>query len=215
MKILYRVVNALLAATIFPVALLLEFVILRLSTSFVDAGLEETFTLKQVIGFFTGDDRLFGFTYDQIASGGKTFSFPEALDPVKGQLIAVVVAFALAIIAAVFIIFWSIFSNKRIPVIISSVVGIASVITMNICFNSAAAPLIDGSINVLNLFSTGWLTSLLGNVVFVDTLSFAGFHNGMIIVFVSLLMWTGAFYIVEIGEPKDEKAPKKSKKNKK
>ncbi|MBR3780204.1 MAG: hypothetical protein IKK63_03265 [Clostridia bacterium] len=215
MKYLYRIVNALLAAAIFPVALLLEFVILRLSTSIVDAGVEETFTLKQLIGFFTGNDRLFGFTYAQISSGDKTFTFPEALDPVKGQLIAVAVTFAIAIIAAVFIIFWSIFSDKRIPVIISSVAGIAAVIAMNICFNSAAAPLLDGTINVIELFSTGWLVSLLGEIVAVDTLCFAGFHNGMIIVFVSLLIWTAAFYIVEIGEPKEEKLSEKAKKKSK
>ena len=215
MKYLYRIVNALLAASIFPVALLLEFVILRLSTTLVDAGLKETFTLKQIIGFFTGSDRIFGFTYDQIKSPGSSFSFPEALDPVKGQLIAVAVTFAIAIIAAVFIIFWSIFSNRRIPVVISSVIGIASVIAMNICFNSAAAPLLDGTINVIELFSTGWLVSLLGEIVAVDTLCFAGFHNGMIIVFVSLLVWTAAFYIVEIGEPKEEKTAKKAKKKSK
>jgi hypothetical protein len=34
----------------------------------------------------------------------------------------------------------------------------------------------------------------------------------MIIVFVALLLWSAAFYIVEIGEPKEEKLPKKAKK---
>ena len=66
MKYLYRIVNALLAATIFPVAILLEFVIIRLSTTFVDVGLEETFTLKQIIGFFLGTDRILGFKYENI-----------------------------------------------------------------------------------------------------------------------------------------------------
>ena len=134
MKALYRVVNALLAATIFPVALFLEFVIIRLSTTFVEAGLEESYSLKQIIGFFLGTDRLFGFKYENIKSSGPV-EFPTALDPVKGQLIAVVVAFAIAIIAAVFILIWSICSNKRLPVVISSAVGIISVIVMNACFN--------------------------------------------------------------------------------
>ncbi len=208
MKYLYRIVNALLAAAIFPVALLLEFVIFRLSTSIVDAGLEETITIKQLIGFFTGSDRILGFKYENIRSGGP-LEFPAALDPVKTQLIAVVVAFAIAIIAAIFIIIWSICSNKRIPIITAAAVGIIAVIVMNACFNSAAAPLIDGTINPVKIFSSNWLVSLLGNIVFVDTLSFAGFQNGMIIVFVSILLWTAAFYIVEIGEPKKEKISKK------
>lgn len=207
MKYLYRIVNALLAATIFPVALFLEFVIVRLSTSLFDAGLGETFTLKQIIGFFTGSDRLFGFKYENIKSDGP-LTFPAALNPVKAQLIAVVVAFAIALIAAIFIIIWSACSNNRIPVIIASVVGIVAVIVMNACFNSAAAPIIEGTINPVNIFSSGFLVSLLGNIVFVDTLCFAGFQNGMIIVFGAILLWTAAFYLVEIGEPKEEKNSK-------
>ena len=212
MKYVYRIVNALLAASIFPAALFLEFILIRLSTSLVEAGLEETLTLKHIIGFFTGTDTIVGFTYQEIKSP-EGFVFPEALNPVKGQLIAVVVAFAIAIIAAIFIIVWSICSNKRIPVVIGSAVGIVSVIVMNACFNSAAAPLVEGTINVVKLFSTGWLASLLGNIVFVDALQFAGFQNGMIILFVAILLWTAAFYLVEIGEPKEEKmVSKKSKK---
>ena len=210
MKYLYRIVNALLAATIFPVAILLEFVIIRLSTTFVDVGLEETFTLKQIIGFFLGTDRILGFKYENIKSD-KPLAFPPALNPVKAQLIAVVIAFAIALIAAIFIIIWSICSNKRIPVVIASVVGIVAIIVMNACFNSAAAPLIEGTINPINVFSSGIIASLLGNIVFVDTLCFSGFQNGMIIVFVALLFWTGAFYLVEIGEPKEEKKVSKKK----
>ncbi|MBQ8763104.1 MAG: hypothetical protein IJZ07_03265 [Clostridia bacterium] len=214
MKYVYRIVNALLAAIIFPVALLLEFVLVRLSTTLVDAGIEETFTLKQIIGFFLGTDTIVGFTYEDIKSSGPV-EFPAILDPIKGELIATVIAFAIAIIAAIFIIIWSICSDKRIPVIIASVAGIAAVITMTACFNAAAAPILDGTINVVKIFSSGWLVSLLGEIVLVDTLAFGGFHNGMIIVFVALLVWTAAFYIVEIGEPKEEKAPKKLKKAKK
>lgn len=211
MKYLYRIVNALLAASIFPAALFLEFILIRLSTSLVEAGLEETLTLKKIIGFFLGTDTIVGFTYKEIKSP-EGLIIPEALEPVMGQLIAVVVTFAIAIIAAIFIIIWSICSNKRIPVIAASVIGIASVIIMNACFNSAAAPIIDGTINIVKLFTSNWLVSLLGNIVFVDTLRFAGFQNGIIIAFVAILIWNAAFYLVEIGEPKEEKLSKKTKK---
>ncbi len=213
MKYLYRIVNALLAAAVFPAALFLEFVLIRLSTSLFDVGLEETLTLKHLIGFFIGTDDIVGFTYKEIRSPGG-FVFPEALEPVLGQIIAVIVTFAIAIIAAIFIIVWSICSNKRIPVVAASVIGIVSVIIMNACFNSATAPLIDGTINVVDLFTSNWLVSLLGNVIFVDTLCFAGFQNGIIIAYVLILLWSLAFYIVEIGEPKEEKISKKAKKAK-
>ena len=213
MKYVYRIVNALLAAVVFPAALLQEFVLFRLSTSIVEVGLEETLTLKQIIGFFLGTERLMGFTYDDIKSPG-AFEFPKALDPVKGYLIATVVAFALALVAAIFIIIWSICSNKRIPVIVSCVLGIAAVIVMNSCFNSAVAPIVEGSINVVSLFSSGLIASLLGKAVFVDTLCFAGFQNGIIIAFIAILLWTAAFYVVEIGDT-EEASSKKAKKSKK
>lgn len=214
MKYVYRIVNALLAAAVFPAAIFLEFILVRLSTSIVEVGLEETFTLRQILGFFFGDERILGFSYADLKSPG-AFEFPKALDPVKGYLIATAVAFAIAIVAALFIIIWSICSNKRIPVIVSSVLGIAAIAVMNYCFNTAAAPLIDGSINIVSLFSSGLIATLLGNYVFVDTLCFAGFQNGIIIAFVAILLWTAAFYIVEIGDPEEEKTPKKAKKSKK
>ena len=214
MKYVYRIVNALFAAAVFPSAIFLEFVLIRLSTSFLEVGLEESLTLKKIIGFFTGSDTIVGFTYAEIKSP-EGFVFPEALNPVKGQLIAVVVAFALALIAVIFIFVWSICSNKRIPVVIAAAAGIISIVVMNACFNSAVTPLVEGTINVLDLFTTNWLVSLLGNVVFVDKLCFAGFHNGIIICFAVILAWTAAFYLVEIGEPKEEKKAAKVKKSKK
>lgn len=210
MKVLYRIVNALLAAAIFPAALFLDFVIIKVSTTFLDAGIMETFTLKKIIDVLTGNDTLFGIPFEP---GETEITWPAALDPAKGRLIATVVCFALALIAALFIIIWSICSNKRIPVVIASVVGAASVITMTSCFHSATALLTEGIINVVELFTSSWLLSIFGEVILVDAFSFAGFQNGMLIIFICLLVWTGAYYLVEIGEPKEEKPAKAKKHN--
>ena len=210
MKVLYRIVNALLAAAIFPAALFLDFVIIKVSTTFLDAGIMETFTLKKIIDDLMGNDTLFGIPFEP---GETEITWPAALDPAKGRLIATVVCFALALIAALFIIIWSICSNKRIPVVIASFVGAASVITMTTCFHSATALLTEGIINVVELFTSSWLLSIFGEVILVDTFSFAGFQNGMLIIFICLLVWTGAYYLVEIGEPKEEKPAKAKKHN--
>ena len=58
MKYVYRIVNALLAAAIFPAVLFLDFLLVRASTSLADVGLEETITLKRIIDIFTGHDTL-------------------------------------------------------------------------------------------------------------------------------------------------------------
>lgn len=206
MKYLYRIVNALIAAAVFPAVLFLEFIFLRISTTFLDAGLEESMTLWEIIEILTGKETFVGF--DLSVSSGN-ISWPAALDPVKPELIATVVFFALALVCALFVFFWSIFSNKRLPIVISSVLGIASVITMISCFNSVASLFIDGTLNVVDLFSDSWLISLVGEVVVVNALALGGFQNAILIAFVVLLVWTGAFYLVELGEPKEEKKVKK------
>ena len=111
MKYLYRIVNALLAAAVFPSLLFLDGILLRASTSLFDAGLQETFTFMRIINILTGKETFFGIPFEP-----GTASWPAALDPVKGKLIACVVFLALTLVAALFIFFWSIFSNKRIPV---------------------------------------------------------------------------------------------------
>ncbi len=205
MKYLYRTVNALLAAAVFPATLFLEFIFVRIATTVADAGLKESMSLWEILEILAGKETFVGF--DLSASSGN-LSWPEALDPVKGTLIAVVVFFALALVCALFVFFWSIFSNKRIPIIISSVLGIASVITMTALFNSVAELFVNGQINVVDLFADGLIASIIGNFVVIHSLALGGFQNGIIIAFVLILVWTGAFYLVELGDPKEEKAAK-------
>ncbi len=192
---------------IFPVAIFLDFDMVHVSTTVVDAGLVETVRIKDIIDVMTGKGTVFGIPIEKGSLG--EFVWPEALDPANARIITVVVCFALALIAALFIIIWSIFSNKRIPVVIASLTGIVSVIVMTACFNSAAALFTNGIINVVELFTSNWLISMLGDLILIDSLDFAGFQNGMLVVFICLLVWTGAFYLVEIGEPKEEKPSKK------
>lgn len=210
MKYLYRIVNALLAAAVFPVVIFADLILFRLSTTLADVGLEESISIKFIIDVITGKESFWHEMIIQNSSG--SFTWPSALNPVKGRLIAFAVCFVLILLISLFIIIWSACSNKRIPVLAASAAGLVSTIVMIACFNSAAALLMDGTINVVNIFSSNWIVSLLGNVVLVDLLSLGGFHNGIIFLFVGLLVWTGAFYLIEIGEPKEEDKKTKIKK---
>lgn len=203
MKALYRIVNALLAASVFPVAVFVDLILFRLSTTIAEGGLEESISIKFIIDVITGKEAMW---YDLIMSNSSGFSWPAALNPIKGRLIACVVFFALALIASLFIIVWSCCSNKRLPVIIASAGGLISTIVMIACFNSAAGLFMDGTINILNVFSSGWIMSLAGKFVSVDLLSLGGFQNGFIFIFIGLLVWTGAYYLVELGDTEEEKA---------
>lgn len=204
MKYLYRIVNALLAAAVFPAVLFLDGIILRASTTFVDTGLVETMTFKKIIDIFLGKDTFFGIPYEP-----GNFSWPAALEPANGRLICTVIFFVLTLVAAIFIIVWSICSNKRIPVAIASASGIISMIVSTVCFKSATNLLTSGEINIVQLFTESWLLSSLGGGLFnIDTLEFAGFQNGVIICFVLILVWTGAYYLIEIGDKEEEKIKK-------
>ncbi|MBE6771171.1 MAG: hypothetical protein E7547_03385 [Ruminococcaceae bacterium] len=205
MKVLYRIVNALLAAAMFPVIIFVDFIAFRLSTPLVDTvGLQESFSIKFIIDVITGKE---AFWYEMIFKNGSgTFTWPVALNPIKGRLIAFAVCFVLIVLIALFIIIWSIFSNKRIPILAASIAGLIATIVMIACFNSAASLFVDGTINIVNVFSTNWIVSLLGNAVTTDGLILGGFHNGVLFLFIGLLVWTGAYYLVELGETKEEKA---------
>jgi hypothetical protein len=150
--------------------------------------------------------------YNLITLNEGGFAFPAALEPYKARLIAVVVLFGIALVAALFVFIWSICSNKRIPVLVASALGIVSAISMTGVFNSVAKLLMDGTINVIELFTSNWIISLLGEIIVVDYIGFAGFHNAIIFLFVGIIVWTLSFYLVELGEPKEEKSKEKVKK---
>lgn len=210
MKYVYRIVNALLAAAIFPVVIFIDLISFQLSTSLADVGLEESISIKFIIDVITGKESMWhNLIFDEGES--LSFSWPAALDPIKGRLIAVAVCFVLILLIAIFIIVWSACSNKRIPVLSASVAGLISVIVMTICFNSAASVLMDGTINIVEIFSSNWIISLLGNLVLVDYLGLGGFHNVVLFLFIGLIVWSLSFYLIEIGEPKEEKKAKSKK----
>ena len=207
MKVLYRIVNALLAAAMFPVMIFVDLIAFRLSTPFVDTvGIQESISIKFIIDVITGKE---AFWYSMIIENGSgTLAWPTELDPIKGRLITFAICFVLIVLIALFIIIWSICSNKRLPILIASVAGLVSTIVMIAVFNSAAALFVDGTINVVRIFSSNWFVSLLGNAVTTDGLILGGFHNGIMFLFIGLLVWTGAYYLIEVGEPKEEKAKK-------
>lgn len=202
MNYLYRIVNALLAAVVFPIILLMDFIYFRLGTTILDAGLHETLSVLDMINIVRGE-HYFSYIYEGVKTS--SFTWPEAFDIINGRLITSGVCLALVIVAAIFIIVWSICSNKRIPVVAASAFGLVSTIVMTACFKSATSVITTGVIGVKDVAPGGLLTSIVGSLVKIEAISLAGFQNGLIFLFVFLLVWTGCYYIIEIGEDKEEK----------
>lgn len=212
MKYVYRIIDALLAAAVFTNLLFTDLIFFQASTTLFDAGLEESVNLKKIIDILSGNDSLSGL----LPEAG-SFKWPAAFDPINGRLIACGVAIALALIAALFIIVWSICSNRRIPVVAASGCGIVATIVMICCFNSAAFEITSGNINIIKAFSDGLIATLAGGIVNVDTLTLGGFQNGMLILFGAIIVWNLCFWLIEIGDEdaKKEKEARKAKKAKK
>ncbi len=214
MKYLMKVVNALIAAAIFPVAIFLNFIFVQIGTtdSVADilqffgteipgVGVEQSLSLYNFYEIYNGDHYLSGMF--KFSSG--PFMWPQALEPLNGRLIAFAVFFALSILIALFILVWSICSDKRLPVILAAAGGIISSIVMICCFNSAANEIISGNIPLTTIIGGdgGLITDLLGGLIGVDTLALGGFHFGFIFIFVAIIVWTGAFMLVDVGETKE------------
>lgn len=215
MKILMRIVNALIAAAIFPVAVFLKFIFIQIGTNdsaqpilnlvgteYGGVGVKESLSIFDFIQIARGEHVYSGL----FGNSSEPFTWPKAFDPINGRLIAFAVFFAICLLIAIFIIVWSICSSKRLPVIIASVGGLISSIIMIICFNSAASVITSGAISIKSIIgSSGFLSNILLGFVGVDTLMLGGFHSGFIIIFVCLFVWTGAFALIELGDTPEKK----------
>lgn len=206
MKYVYKAVTAILAIASIPVTIFLEFFFIQASTSLIDVGIEESFSLKRLYDIFVAKTDPFAVFFQ----GTSYFEWPEALNPLVPWLIAAAVFLALALITAIFICVWSICSNKRIVNIIASGAGILFVILMSVFFGKAASFLTLGTINIVEAIAgSGLIASLIGSVVNVDTLVLGGFKNALIILFAVIIIWTLSFILIDLGDEKEEKPAKK------
>ena len=219
MKYVMKVINALIAAAIFPAAYFLDLIFIQVGTNknaqwifqllgsdSPGIGIEESFSIHDFVQIARGEH-----TYSYIFEGmsGK-FTWPEAFAPINGRVITFAVCFAICLLIALFIIIFSICSSKKLPVAIAAGAGLISAIIMIACFNSAADIITSGQIPMQEILGStdAWLTNLLLGFIGVDTLVLGGFHSAFVIIFICIIVWTGAFALVEIGDSKEEPAKK-------
>lgn len=235
MKYTYRIVNALIAASAIPLAFLLKFVYFCIGTSeslsgifetigkaagnenpYTSVGLEESFSIKDLIEIVTGNHDIYKFS-----DKGGVFVWPTELEIIDGRINATIALLIATLVIALFIVIWSICSDKRIPVLGASVAGLGTTIGMIACFNSLASVITSGEINLIKVFTgssingsdPGIVASLLSflakDAIVVDEFRFDGMQNGLLFVFIALIAWTAAFYLVELGDEEEKSAKKK------
>ena len=188
------------------------------SSSLLPVGLEEGISIKFIIEVITGKGEA-GATWHQLLmnsseTGKMGIVFPESLNEVKGHLIALVVFFAIILIAALFIIVWSCISNKRIPIVAATGTGIISLIVMRMVFEPVREVL-GSTFSITDLLADGGILATLADAVIkLEDVIFGSFWIVLLFDFILLAIWTASFYLIEIGDTPEEKALAQAKRKK-
>lgn len=230
MKYAYRIVNILLAVAILLSAFFVNFVTVRMETddSLADVfgqmtddstqgvAVEEPLSIKRVVNIIRGKDDLSSI----VSFNGGSFSWPSEFSSLNTRLIVFALSFVLMVLLAVFLIVFSICSNKKLPVLITGIVGIGLDIAMIKSFRSAATSVYKGTVDVAGyiidkILGSGVISSLVGGVTssyikFVFSLS--GVQNALLFLFIAVALWTVIFYVVDIGDPDAKKEKELEKK---
>ncbi len=201
MKALNRIVTALLAAAVFPVAYFTDLMTVYMHANIYDSNIVENLSIQRIISLFTGD----GLFADMVGSGTE---FPAALERYKANLIAIVVFFALALLVALATVIVAAVTNSQKTTAILGTVGLLCMIGMMIAFSGVSTAIKEGSLTLGGIAGMT-LLNLVGKLVLV-TLSTA--PTVMLVLFLTIAIWNVAFVMINLGEEDTKKTKQKSKK---
>lgn len=202
MKALNRIVTALLAAAIFPVAYFTDIITVYMHATIYDSNIVENLSVKRIIELFTGD----GLFADLVKGGAS--ELPDGLLKFKGNFIAFAVCFALALLIALAIIIVAAATNSRKTTAALGAAGILCLIGMKIAFSDIAAAVDAGTLTLGSLTDMSFM-NLFGKIVLV-TMSTA--PAVMTVLFLAILIWNVAFIAIDLGEEQPKKKAKHAKK---
>lgn len=202
MKALNRIVTALLAAAIFPVAYFTDIITVYAHANLYDSNIVEALSIKRIVELFTGD----GLFADLVKGGAS--ELPDGLLKFKGNFIAFVVFFAIALLVALVIIIVAAATNSRKTTAALGAAGILCLIGMKIAFSDIAAAVDAGKLTLGSLTDMSFM-NLFGKIVLV-TMSTA--PAVMTVLFLAILIWNVAFIVIDLGEEQPKKKAKHAKK---
>lgn len=209
MKALYRIINILLGIAVIPCTLYLNFIHFGIKLDIANAAVVDSLSLRRIIAIAMGKDD-FSSVLELFSKDKPSFLWPKEFQPLNARLIVFLSFFALMLICALFIIIWSIFSNKKLPVFIASCLGLVSVITMIAVFNSVAGDILSNKVDVIEgLLGSGILSTIAGTALSISRFRLDGFQNADLFIFIGLIVWTAANYLVNFGEKEPENILKK------
>lgn len=196
MKALNRIVTALLAAAVFPVAYFTDLMTVYMHANIHDSNIVESFSIQRAISLFTGD----GLFADMVGEGSE---FPEALLDYKANLIAIAVFFLLALLVALATVVVAAATNSQKTTAILGAAGVVCMVGLMIAFSGISSAVKSGAITIGGLAGL----SLLNIAVELVLVTLDTAPTVMLVLFLAIAVWNGAFIMISLGE-EDTKSKK-------
>lgn len=201
-KIVYKAVSAILALSVIPIAVFAPMIQIVGDVSIVQYYVGEDVSLYDIYKlFFARGNTFSGFgakMTDEVRA-----TMPELITAGSFLVLALLLGIAVALVA--------IFCKKKLPTLLVSAGGCLSVVGLFVAFKQFAVPYLDGTIDIgkLGLMEEGILETVFSALIRLRTLQISSAGFLMFGAFLCVLLWTGAFLLVEMGEtPKQPKAKK-------
>ncbi|MGN0571433.1 MAG: hypothetical protein ACI4K9_04555 [Candidatus Fimenecus sp.] len=209
--ILYRSVMAILAACVPIAAYFCEYIYLVVESD-IFKWLAQLAGNTEDTGATEATLSIQGFVQDILplmqGNGDAASSMWQTLEVIHTPLICVAVFFALAVLLAVVIFFFSVFSRKKTVPLCIAIGGVLSMIALYISFNAAATPLLDGTISLSDFFSNSIIVSLLAGLNAFSVIRLTTGYFVMLFLFMAMALWAGANKLIELGDKPAKPAKK-------
>lgn len=196
-KYVYKSIAALVALCVFPLTIYAPMIYAMGEVAIGKTSIYDEMSLYRIyFNFLRGHE------------GG--FELSESVRATMPALITAGVFYGLALLIAVAIAVTAFACRSRLPVLILSGAGLLCMIGVFIAFKQFALPYTSGAVGVndIGAFGSGILASLIGAALKITDLRLstgAIFSAG---AFVVVLLWTGAFMLVDLGDKDAAKVKK-------
>lgn len=204
-KIVYKTVVVILALSVIPVAIFTPMFQIVGQVTIGDSYIGEHVSFYDIYKLFFSENSTFSGFGDYKMTDEVRATMPWLITSGVFLGVALLLGIALAIVAIV--------CRSKLPVFFLSIAACASVFGLFRSFKAFAAPYLDGTINVakLGFMEEGILEAVVSAFVKLVTLQISSAGFLMFGAFLAIFLWTGAFLLVEWGEPDEKKSGKKRK----
>ena len=204
-KIVYKTVVVILGLCVIPIAIFTPMFQIVGQVTIADNYIGEHVSIHDIYQLF--------FSKNSTFEGFKDYKMTDEVRATMPWLItsgaflgaALLLGIAMAVVAIV--------CRSTLPVLFLSIAACMAVFGLFRSFKAFAAPYLDGTINVarLGFMEEGVLEALVSAFVKIVTLQISSAGFLMFGAFAAVFLWTGAFLLVEWGEPDEKKSVKKHK----